>query len=114
MYINTPHKITVLSAALITNTDGYGGKVRDWTNATSEVVPAQVQPVTTSELLESGERDQVVTRWRIWTYPWVSVSAADRVQWNDLLLSIDGDPQRWADLWGTPDHVEFLAVISAG
>ncbi|MDP9825224.1 phage head completion protein [Kineosporia succinea] len=107
--------MTILTAPLVAQANGYGGKKQDWSNAVETMVAANVQPATTSELLESsGSRDQVVTRYKVWFPAGTSVTATSRLRWNGLLLSVDGQPQVWHDAWGTPDHVEVLAVVSAG
>ncbi len=113
MFIVYPDSVTIQRASVTTSTDGYNSKVRTWESPTSTPVDAHVQPVTTSELLES-ERGQVVTRYKVFLPAGTSVRATDRLLWGSLLLAVDGEPRLWHDFFGTPDHIELLAVVSAG
>jgi hypothetical protein len=115
MLLYTPDQVTVISAPLITSSDGYNSRVRDWDNATQTVTEAIVQPVSSSELLEStGARDQVTTRYKVWLPAGTAISSADRLMWGEQLLVVDGDPQVWNDIFGNPDHVQVLVIISQG
>lgn len=105
--------VTILSDT--DTTDEYGNPRRDWSNPSSVVVPrCHVQPVDTSEELGARERDQVVSRYRVWLPAGTAITANDRIEWGPLLLSVDGEPKRWPSPDGGEDHVEVITVVSAG
>lgn len=92
--------------------DTYGNKLPSWEPdadgyAEAEVA-AHVQPDSSTEDRGAGERDQVVTAYRIWLDRGITVGPLTRIEWAGLVLDVDGQPERW------PTHTELRAVVSSG
>lgn len=88
--------------------DKYGNTTteRDWANATrTPYAGLMVQPDTSSEA--AGDRPSVITGWRLITpkgrdFP---ALATDRVEWEGLMLELDGEVGRFR-VGGRLHHVE--------
>lgn len=104
--------IVLLRAPVVT--DAYNNRTLDWDNATATTLPAQVQPLNSSENLGAGDRDQTVTRYEVWVAPDTDVLARDRVEYGGLLLAVDGEPLLVKDTSGTPHHKTFTMTASRG
>lgn len=89
--------------------------VPDWSpGAVDRAVlpPLNIQPRTQAEAHENAQSDRtpVITGWRVQSDHGVDldVTAADRIEWDGLLLEVEGEIARWPDpVGGALDHVEF-------
>lgn len=96
--------VTLVRAPLVA---GYGGaEVRDWDNATRTVLPGNVQPVSTTE--DGDARQTTVSRWRAELNVEPTVLATDRVEWEGLVLEVDGEVELHKDRRGRPHHRTLL------
>lgn len=84
-------RVTRLRASL---TDGpYGNQQRDWANASSVDLSADVQPVSSTE--DVVNQQQTVTRWRLTLYPSSDLEPTDRVVWDGDTYEVEGAVERW-------------------
>ena len=100
-----------------TKTDRGGNTVPDWDTATRVTYGAvNVQPNTQVETVNE-QRQLVIIGWRVQTDEGtdVDITAADRIEWDDKVLQVDGDVARWPDpLAGGVHHVEFTMKRATG
>jgi hypothetical protein len=97
--------VTVIRAPLVA--DRYGGQVRDWTAAVrTDVDGVSIQPTVSTE--DVRDRELLVSRYTLFTTRGrdIDLLATDRIQWNGLVLQVDGDPNRWAAPGGGLHHLE--------
>lgn len=96
--------ITVVRAALVA-ANRYNAQHRDWPGATSTVVRGvAVQPIGAVET--DAQREYAATHMRLFAPYTIDLTSTDRVVWNDITFEVDGEPARWHDDSGQPDHVE--------
>jgi hypothetical protein len=76
------------------------------------VTGCSVQPLSTAE--DISDVDQVITRWRLYAPAGITVTATDAVIADGTLFSVDGDPQTWPGLNGTPHHTECYLRRATG
>ncbi|MEV5680966.1 hypothetical protein [Streptomyces sp. NPDC052179] len=97
------------------NPDG----VPDWSPPAvgrADLPPLNIQPRVQDEGTEA-DRSPVITGWRIQADHGVDldVTAQDRIEWDGLLLEVDGEIAQWPDpVEGGLDHVEFNVVRVTG
>lgn len=102
-----------------TRTDRGGNQVEDWSaGAVTRLTLARVsvQPASQTEVT-TAERTAVVTGWRAQSEPGTDpdIQAADRIEWNGLLLQVVGEIARWTDpVDGTPHHAEWTMSRTTG
>ncbi|NEA22580.1 DUF6093 family protein [Actinomadura bangladeshensis] len=96
-------EITIVRAPLVTR---YGNSLTwDWLNATRTTVAAGLQPGTSTE--ETGARDKVTTFYTAFVPAGTDVKVTDRVEWDDRVWEIDGEPRAWPQPeTGTGHHIE--------
>ncbi|MCX4676699.1 hypothetical protein OG413_15550 [Streptomyces sp. NBC_01433] len=98
---------------------GNPGGVPDWSPSAvglADLPPLNIQPRVQDEGTEA-DRSPVITGWRIQADHGVDldVTAQDRIEWDGLLLEVDGEIARWPDpVEGGLDHVEFNVVRVTG
>lgn len=92
--------------------DPYNKLVRDWANATRTTLRAAVQPLSSTEVTDG--RDQTISTYRCFLDPGTAVIAQDRLEWNGLVLEVDGDPAPWKGPMPVLDHVEVIGKVVAG
>lgn len=102
--------LTVLRAPV--STDRYRNEVRDWSAATRTPIDGlNVQPSGQSENRSTGERDTVISGWRVYGGEGMDadVLATDRVELADgTVCEVVGEVARWLDPHtGEVHHVEF-------
>lgn len=96
--------VDVLRAELVA--DRYGNTAPDWSRTTRTTYRGvSVQPDSSTE--GDGERQQVVTGWRLITQRGrdIDIRPGDRVEHAGRLLDTDGDVGRW-EIAGRVHHVE--------
>lgn len=105
--------ITIRRAALVT--DGpYGARRRDWGGATTTVVGGcSVQPYGQPAEVTAG-REFTSTHLRLFAPYGIELAAADRVEYAGTTFEVDGEPDRWRDEYGNPDHTEAALRRLAG
>lgn len=90
-----PETVKVVRAPVIDS--GYGGKERDWDNATRTMVSfgVIVQPSESTEDFTVG-RSPVITHMRLITPPGkdVDLLRSDRVEWSGADWDVDGEVAR--------------------
>lgn len=84
-------------------TDPRNNKIADWDDLESSttVDRCSVQPGPTEENLD--RRDGVLIQWTAYLPAGTDVEATDRVRYQGVPYSIDGEPARWVT--GFLDHV---------
>ncbi|WP_354596076.1 hypothetical protein R1Y80_00740 [Streptomyces sp. JL1001] len=93
--------------------------IPDWSPGAvdrAELPPLNIQPRVQTESVEE-DRSPVVTGWRVQADHGVDldVTAQDRIEWDGLLLEVEGEIGRWPDpVEGGLDHVEFNVVRVTG
>jgi len=88
-----------------------GVRVRNWPAAArSEPVRASVQPDSSDEATTG--RQTAITSWRLFAGPGTDLLATDRVEWDGLVLEVDGEVARWKHR-GRPHHVEAVLKRAA-
>lgn len=93
--------------------DRYGDSHPDWTAATrTTVTGAVVSPFAATENVV--DRDMLLTNLRLILPAGTDIAAADHVECAGDTYEVDGEPARWADDLGVPDHVEALLKRVAG
>lgn len=93
--------------------------VLDWspgavTRATVEQL--NIQPTIQQEAVDE-ERDAVVTGWHVQSDEGTSpdITALDRIEWDGMLLEIDGEVARWPELFtDAVHHIEFEMKRTTG
>lgn len=103
--------------------DRGGNAVLDWSaDAVTRVTITDVSiqpngaPGAANEVIDA-ERDAVVTGWRVQSQPGVDldVTAVDRIEWDSMILDVDGEMARWSDpIDGGVHHVEFTIKRATG
>jgi len=105
--------VIVIRAPLAANR--YGGQLRDWTTTTrTTVVGVSVQPAAATE--DVRDRELLVNAYTLFTSRGqdIDLEATDRVEWNGLVLQVDGDPNRWPAPGGGVHHVEAALKLVTG
>jgi hypothetical protein len=92
--------------------DPYNNVTRDWAGATRTTVRGVVQGESSLEATDG--RDQTVTTYRCFLPAGTAVTAQDRLEWNGLVLEVDGDPFSWKAPGSALDHVEVVGKVVAG
>ena len=88
--------------------DAYNNVSVDWITATQQVVRASVQPDTTFEDASNrADRDQVEATYRVYLPSGVTVTAYDRVLWNDGIYEVAGDPEPWQMPGSRTEHIKI-------
>lgn len=103
---------TVVVVRAGTVLDPYGNVKRDWANAARSPVRGVVQGGSSVEVTDA--RDQTVTTYRCYLPNGTVVTAQDRLEWNGLVLEVDGDPFVWKGPGAVLDHVEVVGKVVAG
>lgn len=101
---------------------GNPGRIPDWSPGAvdrAELPPLNIQPRVQDEGHGNADLDRtpVITGWRVQADHGVDldVTAADRIEWDGLLLEVEGEIARWPDpVEGGLDHVEFNVVRVTG
>lgn len=99
--------------------DAYGNRQTGFNDSsTRTTVRAQVQPranvAVTGEELGNRSRDQISYGYQASIDPDVEVTAADRIEWNGLTFSVDGEPRLWMDVRGRRHHKSLYFVTAKG
>jgi hypothetical protein len=104
--------VTVLDAPLVTDSR-HGTQRRDWTDATeTELSGCSVQPWTADEA--TADREFTATHVRLFA-PFGNLPyATSRIVYDGVTYEVDGEPARWRDDAGRPDHVEASLKRLAG
>jgi hypothetical protein len=98
-----------------TRTDRGGNTVEDWSDgAVSRLTVGQlnIQPTSQAETTDAT-RTAVVTGWRVQSEEGTApdINARDRIEWNDMVLLVEGEVAPWPDpLTGAHHHTEFTMV----
>lgn len=104
--------ITVLRAQLV-DVDRYGKQRRDWPAAAeTEVTGVSVQALSAAEA--AVDREYAATHLRLIAPHSIDLTATDRVRWHGLTFDVDGDPARWYDEHGQPEHLEATLKRATG
>ncbi|MBD9703375.1 hypothetical protein IHE56_15055 [Streptomyces sp. ID01-12c] len=102
-----------------TRTDRGGNTVKDWSpGAVSRLTIGQlnIQPTSQTEQTDAT-RTAVVTGWRVQSEEGTApdITAADRIEWNGMLLEVQGEVAPWPDpLTDAHHHTEFTMVRATG
>ncbi|MCD9196073.1 hypothetical protein [Streptomyces albireticuli] len=102
-----------------TRVDRGGNAVPDWSpDAVSRlaITEVSIQPTTATETA-APERTAVVTGWHVQSQPGtdLDIRAADRIEWDGMILEVDGEIARWTDpVEGGIHHVELDLVRATG
>ena len=81
-------EITVVRAGV---KDSRGVQIRDWDNATThKITGCSVQPTSTESNYDI--REGVVVRAKAYLPPDADIKAGDRVEWQDKVFAVDGQP----------------------
>ena len=90
--------------------DRYGNQKPDWADAARvSVLGVNIQPaaarVPASEE-QTVDRQTTVTRWLLQTAPGVDLDLleTDRIEWDGMVLEVDGKVGRWPDPFGPGAH----------
>jgi head-tail adaptor len=92
--------VTVLNAT--TTEDSFGNLIPNWGTATEAVEPAQVQPVTSDEVVVN--EDTVEARWKVVLLPATVATALSRIEWRGNTFEVDGEVQPYTDNRGRIRH----------
>lgn len=97
--------ITRLRAPFVT--DSYGNHVLDWsTPAELTITGCRVQPLQSNEYTTDSER--IAVRLRTFAPAGSDVTGVDRIRFNGIDYSVDGDPLAWSSPTGGLAHLEFF------
>jgi hypothetical protein len=102
-----------------TRTDRGGNTVKDWTAdevTRLEIADLNIQPTSQTEQTDAT-RTAVVTGWRVQSAEGTApdITAADRIEWNGMVLEVQGEVAPWPDpLTGAHHHTEFTMVRATG
>ncbi len=102
-----------------TRTDRGGNTIRDWTAGAVTrltVEDLNIQPTSQSEQTDAT-RTAVVTGWRVQSAEGTApdITAADRIEWDGMVLEVQGGVAPWPDpLTGAHHHTEFTMVRATG
>jgi hypothetical protein len=102
--------VTVVHAAL--ETDSYNNRVRDWAHATRTAVRAVVDGTVSTEATDG--KDQTATLYRIYLPPGTAVTAQDRMEWNGLVLEINGEPIPRKGPTSALNHIQIDGRLVSG
>ena len=84
-----------------------GTIVSDWENATTLDIPGcSVQPAGTS-LSQDGRELGISDGMTAYLPAGADVQSGDRIQYEDKVYTIMGDPRVWPSASGTLDHIEL-------
>ena len=84
-----------------------GSEVPDWDNATTLDIPGcSVQPAGTS-LSQDGRELGISDGMTAYLPAGADVQSGDRIQYEDKVYTIMGDPRVWPSASGTLDHIEL-------
>jgi hypothetical protein len=102
-----------------TKTDRGGNTVPDWSPGAVDRLPVDSLSIQPNVQQESAEpsRTAVVTGWRVLSEPGTDadIRADDRIEWDGMTLTVQGEIARWPDpLDGGIHHVEFSMERSTG
>lgn len=93
-----PTTVTRLRAT--TSIDGRGSQVRDWLNASTEIIEnVLVAPAAAGESHDNG-REAVNRGWELFGLTSIDLLATDRVLIDGATFEVDGEPERWNSPWG--------------
>ena len=82
-----------------------GSSVPDWTKATSLVITGcSMQPSSTS-LSDDGRVLGISDSYTCYLPPGADVKAGDRIRFNSLDYTINGDPRVWHSATGRVSHI---------
>lgn len=88
--------------------DPYGGTRLDWADpARSNPIPADVQPVSSSE--DVAVQQRVETRYRVEMSLDADITAADRLKWRSRTLEVIGDVEEWDQGARSLNHKALIA-----
>jgi hypothetical protein len=102
-----------------TRTDRGGNTIRNWADdAVTRLTIGQlnIQPTSQTETTDAT-RTAVVTGWRVQSEEGTApdITAADRIEWNGMVLEVQGEVAPWPDpLTGAHHHTEFTMVRATG
>lgn len=80
-------------------------EVPDWDNATPVTYPSELQPVSSTELVDDQQR--VEGRWRLFLPSYADILPVDRWLQNGVTYEVDGQPAVWRTR-GAIHHIEAL------
>lgn len=102
-----------------TKADRGGNTVPDWSESAVSRLPVDrlnVQPNSQAEDTDPT-RTAVITGWRVQseegTRP--DITAVDRIEWRDMVLTVEGEVAEWPDpITGEVHHIEFTMSRATG
>lgn len=106
-----PHRVVILRGTAVT--DVYGDPGISWDSPRRTPSPAWIQPRTTEEV--NANRSAVVSAWMMFLPPGTDIGPHDRVEWADVIYTIDVDG-RPAEMWNPsgPHHLEVPLRSATG
>lgn len=103
--------VTILRAGMVD--DGYGNQTPDWSAPSrADVAGCRLQPLPVEDY--TLDREAVTTRWRLFAPAGTDLRATDRVEHQDEVYEVEGDPERWPSPTGRLAHVEALLRRTEG
>lgn len=105
--------ITVHRAPLVA-ADRYGKQARDWADADDHTISGvSVQPMA-GGAEQTIDREYASSRVEVFAPADADLLATDRVTWRGQSFEVDGEPFRWFDDVGTPDHTYAILKRMTG
>lgn len=102
--------VTVVHAELVS--DAYNNRVRDWPNAIRTPVRAVVDAAVTAEATDG--KDQTDTMHRCYLPEGTPITAQDRMEWNGLVLEVNGEPIPRRGPTPALNHIEVMGRLISG
>lgn len=106
----TTDTVTIVHAELVS--DSYNNRIRDWPNATRTTVRAVVQGADSAEATDG--KDQTDTVYSIYLPAGTAITAQDRLEWDGLVLEVDGEPTLRKGPTRALDHTEITGRLVSG
>lgn len=97
--------------------DDYGDPVRDWAAAERAPLPGwRVQPMQGSRVnvADTLPRDGLDRQRRAFGPPGADVLTTDRIEWQGVTWTIDGDVDHWRSPTGRLAHTELILARMEG
>ena len=105
-----PHTAVLIQPAA--GSDGYGDTSPDYgPGATRATIPARLTQTAARE--NNDNRDAQIGEWRIITNH-LTITGADRIEWNGNTFEVVGPPALPADWTGHPHHAEAVLRVVTG
>jgi hypothetical protein len=111
------HNDTIIRLRAPLVNDPYGNPVWDWDNATSTPLAGwRVQPMQGSRVsaAETIPREGLERGRRLFGPYDADVLTTDRIEWDGVVWSIDGDVDRWRSPTGALAHAEIILTRMEG